>query len=75
MTTVTRTLEESTGVLKVQFDSATETWTLKAGDGFDAEEISRRIRKAGDEHNQRVGRPDDPAWTVNWLQGGPRTKR
>lgn len=75
MTTVTKTLEESRGVINVQFDSATETWTLEAGDGFEREEISRRIRKAGDEHNQRVGRPEDPAWTVNWLQGGSRPKR
>lgn len=75
VTTVTKTLEESTGVLNVQFNSATETWAVHAGGGFERQEISRRIRKAGDEHNRRVGRAEDPAWIVNWLPGDRRIKK
>lgn len=67
VTTVTKTLEESTGVTNVEFDAATETWTLLTGKDFDQESVDRRVREAGVEHQRRVGRSDDPAWIVRWI--------
>jgi len=49
VTTVTRTLEESKGVSAARFDPETSMWTVSVERGFDADEVSRRIRAAGDE--------------------------
>lgn len=74
VTTVTRTLEESKGVSAARFDPETSTWTVSVGKGFDADEVSRRIRAAGDEHSRRLKQPNDSPWIARWAppRGAPR---
>jgi len=67
VTTVTRTLEESKGVSAARFDPKTSMWTVSVEKGFDADDVSRRIRAAGDEHSRRLEQPNDPPWVARWV--------
>lgn len=40
---------------------------LRLKQGFDADDVSRRIRAAGDEHSRRLERPNDPPWVARWV--------
>jgi len=75
VTTVTKTLEESKGITAARFDPKTSTWTVSTRKGFDADDVIRRIRAAGDEHSRRLEQPNDPPWVGRWIsQGGEQRK-
>lgn len=72
VTRVTKTLEESKGITAARFDSKTGTWTISTDRGFDPDEVSRRVRVAGEEHSRELQQPNAPAWIVRWIAPGGR---
>jgi len=66
VTRVTKTLEESKGVAAARFDPKSSVWTVTVTEAFDAADVTRRIRAAGDEHGRQLERPNDPPWIAFW---------
>jgi hypothetical protein len=57
---VQRTLEESEGMTQVTFDPQTETFLLVAQVAFRFDDVAKRVRRAGQAHDARLGLTDGP---------------
>ena len=64
MAIVTKTLEESRGTTKVEFQADSGTFLVKTDGGFQLNEASEKVRVAGKKHDEKIGAEGRDEWTV-----------